>query len=278
MRALWEEGRSSYAGRLSSSTRCAAIPSPCLAVGCRWSSVGTVTPRSTGGVLRRRVVRVQPLAGEARERMDALRERCRSLDRDPASLDVSVALRDGSPEDLEALAEAGVGRWCSSKHLPRTRPGPPRGWQTWLAGGRWCRQPLSPRRRPRTRRILLTGGQVGRSAQQSRSDANAPVSQSPTSSHAGRYDQERREQDIRHQLERAGPVTMEEKLDGEDQLNAEEHQEAADQAQLRTTLLPRKGCDRMVRTPAAVKSSPMAATDTADTRHRCRAPSRRAPR
>jgi len=41
-------------------------------------------------------------------RMATLASRCRLVGRDPATVEVAVSLRDGSPEDVVALADAGV--------------------------------------------------------------------------------------------------------------------------------------------------------------------------
>jgi probable F420-dependent oxidoreductase len=41
-------------------------------------------------------------------RIEALSRRCRQIGRDPASLDIAVSLRDGSPDDMAMLAELGV--------------------------------------------------------------------------------------------------------------------------------------------------------------------------
>lgn len=143
MRALWEEGRSSYAGRFVQFHEVRCYPKPVS---------GGRVPVVLGGNSDAALDRVASYGDgwygfnlsleEARERMDALRERCRSLDRDPASLDVSVALRDGSPEDLEALAEAGVGEVV----LVEAPPEDPTGAAPWVAdlARRWSVVPAAP--------------------------------------------------------------------------------------------------------------------------------------
>lgn len=48
-------------------------------------------------------------ADEAVDRLQGLASRCRAVGRDPGSLDVSVAIRNGSPADLAGLEAAGAG-------------------------------------------------------------------------------------------------------------------------------------------------------------------------
>ena len=109
MRALWEGGESSYEGRFVRFDRVRCYPKPVT---------GGRIPVVLGGNSDAALDRVAAYGDgwygfnlspdETVERLEGLAARCRAAGRDPASLDVSVALRDGTPGDLAGLAAAGV--------------------------------------------------------------------------------------------------------------------------------------------------------------------------
>jgi probable F420-dependent oxidoreductase len=72
---------------------------------------------------------------EVAERMGTLAEACREEGRDPASVEVSIALRDGEPGDVAVLVAAGV----SELVLVESPPEDPTAVAGWVAGlvGRW---------------------------------------------------------------------------------------------------------------------------------------------
>jgi hypothetical protein len=69
------------------------------------------------------------------ERIEALTSRCRRAGRDPASLEIAVSLRDGSPEDISILSELGVDEVVLVASPP-ANPENAAGWVTALAR-RW---------------------------------------------------------------------------------------------------------------------------------------------
>ncbi|HEX4216879.1 MAG TPA: LLM class F420-dependent oxidoreductase [Acidimicrobiales bacterium] len=73
---------------------------------------------------------------EATERVAALSSRCLGAGRDPATVEIAVSLRDGSPEDVEVLAALGVTELVVVDSPP-VHPGDAGRWVTSLAG-RWA--------------------------------------------------------------------------------------------------------------------------------------------
>jgi probable F420-dependent oxidoreductase len=110
MRSLWDTDASSYEGRFVRFHQVRCYPKPVAG-----DRIPVVLGGNSDAALDRVVAYGDGWYGfnlsvdETVERMEALTSRCRALGRDPASLAVSVAVRDGSPTDLVTLRAAGVG-------------------------------------------------------------------------------------------------------------------------------------------------------------------------
>jgi probable F420-dependent oxidoreductase len=109
MRTLWRDDVSSYHGEFVDFQQVRSYPKPVRA---------RQVPVFVGGNSDRAFDRVAAYGDgwygfnlsldEVPERLAALSSRCRRAGRDPAAVDVSLSLRDGSPEDVGALAAMGV--------------------------------------------------------------------------------------------------------------------------------------------------------------------------
>jgi probable F420-dependent oxidoreductase len=109
MRTLWGEDISSYHGEFVHFQEVRSYPKP-----VRARRLPVFVGGNSGKALDRVVSYGDGWYGfnlsvdEVPERMAALSSRCLRAGRDPATVEVSVSLRDGSPEDVAALADAGV--------------------------------------------------------------------------------------------------------------------------------------------------------------------------
>ena len=109
MRALWMEGDASYDGESVHFEQVRSYPKP---------FGGRQIPIVLGGNSDAALKRVAEYGDgwygfnlsrvEIPERIEALSSQCRRLGRDPGSLEIAVALRDGSPDDVPALSQLGV--------------------------------------------------------------------------------------------------------------------------------------------------------------------------
>ena len=109
MRTLWRDDVSSYHGEFVDFDEVRSYPKPVRA---------RQLPVFVGGNSDRALDRVVAYGDgwygfslsvdEIPERVAALSSRCRRADRDPATVEVAVSLRDGSPQDVDALAAMGV--------------------------------------------------------------------------------------------------------------------------------------------------------------------------
>jgi hypothetical protein len=72
---------------------------------------------------------------EVPERMEALQSRCDGTGRDPASFEIAVSLRDGSPDDVARLAGLGVDELV----VVESPPGDPKDAASWVRAlaNRW---------------------------------------------------------------------------------------------------------------------------------------------
>ena len=109
MRALWAEDPATYHGETVRFEQVRCFPKP-----YRAGRVPVVLGGNSDGALDRVATYGDGwygfgLAGaEVGERVGSLRERIRRAGRDPASVTIAVALRDGEAGDVEALAALGV--------------------------------------------------------------------------------------------------------------------------------------------------------------------------
>jgi probable F420-dependent oxidoreductase len=109
MRTLWRDDVSSYHGEFVDFQEVRSYPKPVRA---------RQVPVFVGGNSDRALDRVAAYGDgwygfnlsvdEVPERLAALSSRCRRVDRDPATVEVAVSLRDGTPQDVDALATMGV--------------------------------------------------------------------------------------------------------------------------------------------------------------------------
>jgi probable F420-dependent oxidoreductase len=109
MRTLWRDDVSSYHGEFVDFQEVRSYPKPVRA---------RQLPVFVGGNSDRALDRVAAYGDgwygfnlsvdEVPERLAALSSRCRRVDRDPATVEVAVSLRDGTPQDVDALAAMGV--------------------------------------------------------------------------------------------------------------------------------------------------------------------------
>ncbi|HWF20840.1 MAG TPA: LLM class F420-dependent oxidoreductase, partial [Acidimicrobiales bacterium] len=109
MRTLWRDDVSSYQGEFVRFREVRSYPKPVRA---------RRLPVFVGGNSDRALDRVVAYGDgwygfnlsrdEVPERVAALGSRCLQAGRDPATVEVAVSLRDGSPEDVDALAAMGV--------------------------------------------------------------------------------------------------------------------------------------------------------------------------
>ena len=109
MRTLWADDVASFTANSPASTPSGSTPSPSAAAASRSCSAATATPS---------LARVATFgdgwygfnlpAAAVAERVESLAEQCKLRNRNPRDLTVAVALSDGTPADLPALAEIGV--------------------------------------------------------------------------------------------------------------------------------------------------------------------------
>lgn len=133
MRALWRDDVSTYHGEFVRFQEVRSYPKPVRA---------RRLPVFVGGNSDRALDRVVAYGDgwygfnlsldEVPERLAALSSRCLRTDRDPATVEVAVSLRDGSPEDVDALAAMGVTELVLVDSPP-DHAGRAGGWVTWMA-------------------------------------------------------------------------------------------------------------------------------------------------
>jgi probable F420-dependent oxidoreductase len=136
MRTLWRDDVASYQGESVRFHEVRSYPKPVR---------GRRLPVFVGGNSDRALDRVVAYGDgwygfnlsfdEVSERVAALSSRCRRADRDPATVEVAVSLRDGSTEGVDALAAMGVTELVVVDSPP-AQSGRARDWVTSLAE-RW---------------------------------------------------------------------------------------------------------------------------------------------
>jgi probable F420-dependent oxidoreductase len=136
MRTLWRDDVSSYHGELVRFEEVRSYPKPVR---------DRRLPVFVGGNTDRALDRVAAYGDgwygfnlsldEVPERVAALSRRCLAADRDPATVEVAVSLRDGTPQDLNALAAMGVTELVVVDSPP-AQPDQADRWVT-LLGERW---------------------------------------------------------------------------------------------------------------------------------------------
>ena len=135
MRTLWRDDVSSYQGEFARFDEVRSYPKP---TGGR---VPVVMGGNSDSALDRVVAHGDGWYGfnlskeEVPGRMAYLSARCREAGRDPATLETSVSLRDGSGEDLAGLAALGVAELVVVE-APPSDPAVAGAWVASLAG-RW---------------------------------------------------------------------------------------------------------------------------------------------
>jgi probable F420-dependent oxidoreductase len=136
MRTLWRDDVSSYQGEFVRFREVRSYPKP-----VRARRLPVFVGGNSDGALDRVVAYGDGWYGfnlsvdEVPERIAALTTRCLRADRDPASVEVAVSLRDGSPQDVDALAAAGVSELVVVDSPP-AHSGPAARWVSSLAQ-RW---------------------------------------------------------------------------------------------------------------------------------------------
>jgi probable F420-dependent oxidoreductase len=124
MRALWAEDPASYDGRTVHFEQVRSFPKP-----VRGGRVPLVLGGNSDGALDRVAAYGDGwygfglAPGEVGERVGSLRERIRRAGRDPATVTTAVALRDGGPGDVEALAALGVDELVVVESPPESAEG-----------------------------------------------------------------------------------------------------------------------------------------------------------
>jgi probable F420-dependent oxidoreductase len=143
MRTLWREDVSSYQGEFVRFQEVRSYPKPVRA---------RRLPVFVGGNSDAALDRVAAYGDgwygfnlwrdEVPERVAALSARCLRAERDPATVEVAVSLRDGSPGDLSSLSDAGV----TELVVVDSPPADPVGADRWVAAlaRRWGMAPPLP--------------------------------------------------------------------------------------------------------------------------------------
>lgn len=141
MRTLWRDDVSSYQGEFVRFQEVRSYPKPVRA---------RRLPVFVGGNSDRALDRVVAYGDgwygfnlsldEVPERVAALSSRCLEADRDPITVEAAVSLRDGSPEDVDALAAMGVAELVVVASPP-AHAGRATDWVTSLAE-RWHVSPV----------------------------------------------------------------------------------------------------------------------------------------
>ena len=146
MRTLWHDDVASFDGVTVRFGRVRSYPKPVR---------GRRVPVFLGGNSDPALARVAAygdgwygfnLAGdEVPGRLDVLADRCRQAGRDPASVEVAVSLRDGTPRDVELLADRGV----SELVVVESPPDDAAAVADWVAGlaDRWAVAPVGDERK-----------------------------------------------------------------------------------------------------------------------------------
>lgn len=136
MRTLWHDGVASFEGEFAHFQEVRCYPKP-----YRDRRIPVVLGGNSDAALDRTVsygdgwYGFNLSIGEIPERIDALLSRCRLMGRDPASLEIAVSLRDGSPEVIATLTELGVDELVVVESPPMS-PEDVAGWVAALAE-RW---------------------------------------------------------------------------------------------------------------------------------------------
>jgi probable F420-dependent oxidoreductase len=130
MRTLWSDDPSSYEGEFVhfQGVRCYPKPYgdrriPVVMGGNSDAALDRVAAYSDGWY------GFSLSVAEVPERIEALTSRCRGAGRDPASVEIAVSLRDGSPEDMTILSELGVDELV----LVASPPADPEETALWVA-------------------------------------------------------------------------------------------------------------------------------------------------
>ncbi len=136
MRTLWRSDPSSHDGEFVRFDRVRSYPKPHLR---------PAIPVVLGGTSDAALARVAEYGDgwygfnlavdEVGERIDVLARLCRQRNRDPATVDIAVSTRDGTPRDLDGLGQLGVDELVVVE-APPDDPVAAAGWVTGLAA-RW---------------------------------------------------------------------------------------------------------------------------------------------
>ncbi len=136
LRALWRDDVSSYEGEFFGFSDVRSYPKPVR---------GRQIPIAMGGNSDAALRRVADYADgwygfnlamdEIPERTGTLRSYCSEIGRNPDTVEITVSLRDGGPEDVEALTRHGV----SELAVVESPPEDPASVEEWIAGlaARW---------------------------------------------------------------------------------------------------------------------------------------------
>jgi probable F420-dependent oxidoreductase len=136
MRTLWRSDPSSHDGEFVRFDQVRSYPKPHLR---------PAIPVVLGGTSEAALARVAEYGDgwygfnlavdEVGERMDVLAHLCRQRNRDPATVDIAVSIRDGTPRDVDGLGQLGVDELVVVE-APPDGPDAAVGWVTGLAA-RW---------------------------------------------------------------------------------------------------------------------------------------------
>ncbi len=131
MRTLWRDDVASFDGATFHFEQVRSYPKPVA---------GRRVPVFLGGNSDRALARVAAYGDgwygfnlardEVSGRLDVLADRCRQAGRDPSSVEVAVSLRDGTPRDIELLADRGVSELVVVASPPEDVAAVP----AWVAG------------------------------------------------------------------------------------------------------------------------------------------------
>jgi len=136
MRTVWRDDVASFAGEFVSFVDVRVNPRP-----VRDRRIPIVVGGNSDAALRRAARLADGWYGfnldgteHVHERLERLRRSCEQASRDPAEVDVAVALAGGGPHDHERLAALGVGELVLVSSPPAD-PGAVEPWLARLAGG-----------------------------------------------------------------------------------------------------------------------------------------------